>query len=135
MTGWTALTLHFKESENPDEHLSDVEEKLDEYDKVHYSDEDIAKLLFSGYGRHREAVNLIEELRNALKEHQIVIDANDTTDSGDGTVYKVYEFGSRSKTDVYPCEIEKGEQPERGHDVALKIQTKLETDFTPYSGR
>lgn len=135
MTGWTALTLHFKNGDA--EGNTDKVEALFSHDddKIYYSDEDLIKVLLSGYGRHKEAVKIITECREDLKEHQIIIDANDTTDSGDGTVYKVYEFGSNRKIDVYPTEIVNGEQPERGFDVAEEIQNQLELDFVPYSGR
>lgn len=135
MSGWSALTLHFKSGEDAEEYLSDVEECLDTHDKVHYSDPDIIKVLFAGYGRHREAVALIEELRHALNDHPVVIDANDTTDSGDAYIYQVYEFGSRNRTDVYPYKILEGETPERGQDVAEETQNQLSLDFLPYSGR
>lgn len=135
MSGWTALTLHFKDGENAEDYLGDVEESLDSHDKVHYSDDEIIKVLFAGYGRHREAVGLIEEFRASLERNQFVIDANDTTDSGDAFVYTVYEFGSRDRTDVYPYKILEGEQPERGFDVAEQVQNQLSLDFVPYSGR
>lgn len=133
MTGWTGLTLHFENGE-AEKHLERVEELFShDHDKIHYSDDDLIKVLLSGYGRHSDAVKIIQDLKKLLKEHQFVIDANDTTDSGDGTVYKVYEFSQG--IDVYPTEIEHGETPERGDDVARRIQNQLDLSFIPYSGR
>lgn len=135
MTGWTGLTLHFKNGEAED-NLEKIEEMFrHEHDKVYYSDEDIVKVLLSGYGRHKDAVRMITEFRKLLERHQFVIDANDTTDSGNGTVYEVYEMGREDNFDVYPHEIVHGDEPERGFDVATEIQNELNLDFVPYSGR
>ena len=136
MSGWSALTLRFKDEE-AEYHSDKVEEMLKEpYDEIRYSDDDRIEVWLGGYGRHKEAVRIITELRDILKEHQIVIDANDTTDSGDGTVYHLHDFGfDTTRRDVYPCEVVHGEQPERGRDVAEEIQNELNLNYLPFSGR
>lgn len=85
MTGWTQFTARFEEKRHADALVEDAEACPE---RTSYSEtfEDIARVRILGYHKHDEALRLLESAGPI--EAVLVADFNDTTDSGEVTVYQ-----------------------------------------------
>lgn len=85
MTGWTQFTARFQQERHADAIVEDAEASPH---RTPYAESlrDIARVRIVGYDNHENAVGLLEAAGPV--ELALVADFNDTTDSGEVSVYK-----------------------------------------------
>jgi len=119
MSGWTTVTVeteHVQDAEKLREAFNSATE--DEYDGARDDDGERVEALIWGYG---SATTMRVLTCNAhLWDTAIVMECNDTSDSGSGTVY-VSEGGSTSSIDSAS-----GVERARGHDAADQLKHHID---------
>jgi hypothetical protein len=111
MSGWTALTINVSDNETQariDTELREQYEGREPYTAGGYADTTVQ------VGRHADHETVAKEFATefAEAEHIAVVSANDTSDSGHGTLFRVNDDGSIEQVDR-----EHGYEGARGNDV------------------
>lgn len=114
MSGWTTITVEAN-SEQDAEELADHLRPICEFDDdVRISDTEIRGL---SWGHDTHAPTILKEYPTLWSE-AVVMDCNDTSDSGSGMLYR------SDGTSVEKVDHEHGVEGARGHDAAMSLATE-----------
>lgn len=111
MSGWTTVTVDATSEQNAERLREAFEDAAtDEYDGTKERDDETVHALMWGYGSG--ITTRVLKNNSHLWESAVVMECNDTSDSGSGTAY-VSEGGTVSEVDHAT-----GAEMARGHDAA-----------------
>ena len=119
MSGWSTTTVELRKTRTAEAFLEELEEKvLGERDYAGVESERVVVVCRWGYEMMETLPQWLEE-RTEWWGQAVVINANDTTDSGEGHLHKT------KKSDVIKVETKDGYEGAAAHDVAGYFDEKL----------
>jgi len=127
MTGWTTVTIETGSIENREQLAQRIENKYTNAhntDGVRVSEGFTVKCVFFGYGDDT-AMSILRENQH-LWGTACVMNCNDTTDSGSGTVY---ESSGHANGFMSRIDYATGDELQRGHDARKELSNHMNTQI------
>lgn len=113
MSGWKTATIKTEDTDNLNMEINNRDQKQKDFTKL--SDN-----AFRLYGYEAEIQDEIAEILHEAeinKGQVLVIEANDTTDSGQGTLYSIEELKENQSVKMTQIDSESGYEGARASDV------------------